>query len=198
MHDNTVTYTALPPQHRTQITAPPADTALPVQINNHTSMLLAFAVAQGSVPRQQPPANDLFIPQHMPFDLTASQQLSSYSHSASHQLQQSSQADHQVSSSQTAASTLGWQEPFQARRESDAGATAAFRLLPSAVFEQLSDPNRLNGSPASSPALEEVSAGTVHERLAGQNNEPGVNAQLEKMQQKPVWDPTDSGNSLSC
>lgn len=137
----------------------------------------------------------------MPFDLTAPQQQLA-SHASQQQFRQTSQADQPLTSSQTGASTVGWQEPSQTGLASDAGGTAAFRLLPSAVFEQLSDPKRLNGgssgSQPSSTAWSGTPAGPVHVRLAWQKDEQGFNAQLQKMQQKPVWDPPDSGDGLSC
>lgn len=137
----------------------------------------------------------------MPFNLTAPQQQLA-SHSSPQQLRQTSQADQQISSSQTGAPTVGWQGPPLAGLASDAEGSAAFRLLPSAMFEQLSDPNRLTGSSSSSQASSTAWAGTpagpVHGRLAWQKLEQGFNAQLEKMQQKPVWHPPDSGDGLSC
>ena len=95
---------------------------------------------------------------------------------------------------------MGWQSP-QAGYESDAWGGAEFQLLPSSVFEQLSDPNQLNGGStggqANSSGLEGTSAGLLHGRMAWGTGEDGFNAQLERMQQKPVWEPTGPGNPCS-
>ena len=93
-----------------------------------------------------------------------------------------------------------WQSP-QAGFESDAWGGAEFQLLPSSVFEQLSDPNRLNGASsdgqANSSGLDRTTAGVMHGRLEWNTDEDGFNAQLERMQQKPVWEPTGPGNACS-
>ena len=95
---------------------------------------------------------------------------------------------------------VGWQCP-QAGYDSDARGGTEFQLLPSSVFEHLSDPNWLNGGSSggqgNSCGLEETPAGMMHERLARGTHEDGFNAQLERMQQKPVWEPTGPGKSCS-
>ena len=91
---------------------------------------------------------------------------------------------------------MGWQSP-QAEHELDARVGAEFKLLPSSVFEQLSDPNRLNGvssgGQANSSGLEKGSVELTHGRLAWGTDENGFNSQLERMQQKPLWQPTGPG-----
>ena len=95
---------------------------------------------------------------------------------------------------------MGWQSP-QAGHESDAHGGAEFKLLPSTAFEQLSDPNQLNGGSsgdlANSPGLKGKPSGSKHGRPAWGTDEDAINAQLERMQQKPAWQPTGPGKACS-
>ena len=95
---------------------------------------------------------------------------------------------------------MGWQSP-PAGYESDAQAGAEFQLLPSSVFEQLSNPNLLNGGgsggQAHSCGLEGIPAGLMHGRLAWDTDEDGFNAQLERMPQSPVCEPIGPGTACS-
>lgn len=151
---------------------------------------------QGSVVRQQAPANDLFIPKHMPFDLTSSQDqlCSQYAF-----LQPNQSSFHYKSNCNKAPAQTGWAE-IEACSESGAVARHPFKLLPAVVFEHLSDPNSLNachGSLNSQPficALAEAPAQQADGLTAWPTDENTVQSRLEAMQQKPVWEPVDPGH----
>lgn len=147
----------------------------------------------------------------MPFDLTApepqhppSQHSPSQHHPSQHPPEQHQQTPHSnpcTSSGQAGAPLLTWQGP-QAGCESDSGKSEAeFKLIPSSVFEQLSDPNRLsggsNGSHPDCCGLEGTPAGLKHGRMVWGTEGVGFDAQLDRMQQKPVWELTGPGKVCS-
>ena len=158
----------------------------------------SYAVMQGSAVRQQPCANDLFIPQHMPFDLASSQgRLGSQ-----YALLQSNHSFEDLSNSTHALPQKAWSET-QSRSESGAVARHPFSLLPAAAFEHLSDPTSLNachGSIHSQPsncASTDVPAQQAVGLTAWHTDENAIQSRLEAMQEKPVWEPVDPGHQCS-
>ena len=184
------------------------------QVTSHTQLHASPAVlwqcciqqqtlcnaVQGSVPRPQAPASDLFIPDHTPFDRAASQQqldsplgLARFTESSFRFLACDSNA----------VAELGWQGP-QLEAESDLTARHPFKLLPTAVFEHLADPNLLTACKGSSlrqklgSTMAEVSAQQTDVTGARHADENGIQSRLCSMQQKPVWEPVSPGCVCCC
>ena len=154
---------------------------------------LHVCVLQNAVPRRQAPSSDLFIPQFLPFDLSSAPPGTSSFPFSVH------------TSSQAAASTAT--EPaYDRRHETSWQATARpaegtsgaellsrhpFRLLPTAVFEQLSDPHLLNSDASRESYHVQATSQQQQQQHLGlavwQHDENQVQAMLNDMQQKPVW-----------
>ena len=150
-------------------------------------------VLQNAVPRRQAPPNDLFIPQFLPFDLSPAPPGTSSSPVSDHVGSQTAEPP---------ASQLAYESrqetPWQATPRPADGTSGAdllsrhpFRLLPTAVFEQLSDPHLLNSEANMESYHVQATSQQQQQQHLGlavrQNNENQIQAMLNDMQQKPVW-----------
>ena len=162
----------------------------------------SYSALQGSAPRQAASANDLFIPHFSPFDLTSAQH---DSFSVSTGVQSSGQSAATTTSVLTNGSKqlAAWDTTSNTCIPATDSALACrhlFTLLPSAVFEQLADPNLLssNGKPESqglhqSLQHQQPQHGQLLESGAWKNDEFQVQSVLQSMQQKPFWSQAVTG-----
>jgi len=154
------------------------------------------------------PPSDLFIPHFMPFDLTSSSQPESNPFSE-HALHLSNQAcgpgNPELAHSSEQRVTAQDSPPRAADIAPDADQLPRhpFKMLPTAVLEQLSDPNLLsnNGNLGSNLLLgptQPVQQQQEHKLDLGekQSDENRVQSLMVSVQQKPVWMGSNTGTTL--
>ena len=170
---------------------------------------------QGSVPRRQPAPDDLFMPELKPFNLATSEP-NVASHPGALSLISansiSANAKSSAGSMTTTDSHATSREATQDMR-SEEDVRHPFRLLPSVLFEHLSDPHMLNSMvktgksslPDASWSLQEEQQQHLQEQQqqqhigmnesssGWQNDENQVQSTLQTMQQRPAWLPPGTG-----
>lgn len=163
------------------------------------------------MPRKQLPPSDLFIPHFTPFDLTSSSQPESDPFSE-HALLVSSHAcgpPNQELAYSSEQRVTAWDPALRAAdiaSDADQLSRHPFKLLPTAVFEQLSDPNLLSSDGnlglnlllGSAQPVQQQQQQQVHELDHGerQSDENRVQSLMVRVQQKPVWMGSNTGTTL--
>ncbi|KAL0048524.1 hypothetical protein WJX82_005046 [Trebouxia sp. C0006] len=160
---------------------------------------------QDALPRKQIPPSDLFIPHFMPFDLTLSSQPESNPFSE-HALLVTSQAcgSPNPELAHSSEQRVIAQDPALTAADFAADADQLsrhpFKMLPTAVFEQLFDPNLLssNGNLGFNLLLgpaQPVQQQQGHELDFGerQRDENRVQSLMVSVQHKPVWMGSNTG-----
>ena len=156
------------------------------------------------------PPSDLFIPHFMPFDLASSSQPESNPFSE-HALLLSSQACGPANPELTHSSeqrVTAWDPAPRAvdfAPDADQLSRHPFKMLPTAVFEQLSDTNLLSSDGnlglnlllgPTQPVQQQQQQGHELDFGERQCDEDRVQSLMVSAQQKPVWRGVDTGTRL--